>query len=163
MRNSENHQLTSGAVVREETEKLPNAATMEERLQRFNPATMSGVFPGTCTITFERVRLAAHGKPGALTRWARISWYEDPPACTIEMESARMTSTLVPLEEQGESPEHLSARLEASTRTRRESSIGWQPPGCWLAVTNLRYMHVLAPIDESHARRFGQWPVHMVE
>jgi hypothetical protein len=61
---------------------------VQEPFPRFNLATMSGVFPGTRTLVYQRVRLApraAHSEPAGL-RWARILWYTDPPACRVEWE-----------------------------------------------------------------------------
>lgn len=61
---------------------------MREPFPRFNLATMSGVFPGTRTLVFQRVRLApraAQSEPAGL-RWARVLWYTDPPACRVEWE-----------------------------------------------------------------------------
>ena len=61
---------------------------MREPFPRFNLATMSGVFPGTRTLVFQRVRLApraAQSEPAEL-RWARVLWYTDPPACRVEWE-----------------------------------------------------------------------------
>ena len=57
-----------------------------ENRQRFNLATMSGVFPGTRTMVYQRVRLAERGNAAATLRWARLLWYDDPPACVVEIE-----------------------------------------------------------------------------
>lgn len=62
---------------------------MSETFQLFNLATMSGVFPGTRTMVYQRVRLAAlkQTNAAATTRWARLSWYTAPPACVVELEA----------------------------------------------------------------------------
>ncbi|HHY58754.1 MAG TPA: hypothetical protein GYA08_25350, partial [Chloroflexi bacterium] len=55
---------------------------MSETFQLFNLATMSGVFPGTRTMVYQRVRLApmTQADDEATRRWARILWYAAPPA-----------------------------------------------------------------------------------
>ncbi|HQY92313.1 hypothetical protein [Caldilinea sp.] len=63
---------------------------MRKTFQPFNLNTMSGVFPGTRTMVFQRVRLArldapVLARPGE-GRWARILWYADPRACVVELE-----------------------------------------------------------------------------
>lgn len=62
---------------------------MSETFQLFNLATMSGVFPGTRTMVYQRVRLAALAQENAVAtmRWARLSWYTAPPACIVELEA----------------------------------------------------------------------------
>jgi len=58
---------------------------MSDTHQRFNLATMSGVFPGTRTRVYQRVRLRAlHDE--AITAWARLLWYDEPPSCAVEIE-----------------------------------------------------------------------------
>lgn len=53
-------------------------------VQRFNLETMSGVFPGTRTQIFQRIRLRALSPTASeLTRWAQVLWYSDPPACVV--------------------------------------------------------------------------------
>jgi len=62
---------------------------MSETFQLFNLATMSGVFPGTRTMVYQRVRLAALAQENAVAtmRWARLLWYTAPPACVVELEA----------------------------------------------------------------------------
>jgi hypothetical protein len=53
--------------------------------ERFNIDTMSGVFPGTRTMVFQRVRLRASNAPDARPHWVRVLWYEEPAACVVEL------------------------------------------------------------------------------
>ena len=59
----------------------------------FNLATMSGVFPGTRTQIFQRVRLQKiedSAETGDTEmRWAQILWYENPPACVVVAKAQR--------------------------------------------------------------------------
>ncbi len=65
---------------------------MSTSFQLFNLETMSGVFPGTRTMVFQRVRVRPLEQgaleQGALlagdTQWVRLLWYEEPPACVVE-------------------------------------------------------------------------------
>jgi hypothetical protein len=56
--------------------------------QLFNLQTMSGVFPGTRTMVFQRVRVRPleqdEGTPAA-AQWVRLLWYAEPPACAVEL------------------------------------------------------------------------------
>jgi hypothetical protein len=80
---------------------------MSETFQLFNLATMSGVFPGTRTMVYQRVRLAplvqADGAPA--TRWARILWYTAPPACIVELEAHTATGSAAAVLVRIEAPE----------------------------------------------------------
>ena len=66
---------------------------MGESFQLFNLQTMSGVFPGTRTLIYQRVRIrplnepasAAGNQPPVTQSWARLLWYSDPPACVVEL------------------------------------------------------------------------------
>ncbi len=105
----------------------------------FNFETMSGVFPGTRTQVFQRVRLRDSGAvagdaAGAAAEWAQIFWSEEPPACLVaplEMESGRTGAPLVQLE----APLHgeLGGRLRAALaeQGKRLATCGtclhWQP------------------------------------
>ena len=70
---------------------------MGDRVQLFNLQTMSGVFPGTRTMLFQRVRLrplapgdgapAGDEVPGEM-RWARLLWYSDPAALVVMLDGA---------------------------------------------------------------------------
>ncbi len=65
----------------------------DKRFNLFNLATMSGVFPGTRTQVFQRVRLdpispsplkmQERGAGGEVITWAQILWYTDPPSCVV--------------------------------------------------------------------------------
>lgn len=58
-------------------------------MQHFNLKTMSGIFPGTRTPLFQRVRIQQQleppvkqgATPPAVTRWLQLAWYADPAAC----------------------------------------------------------------------------------
>ena len=58
---------------------------MSDTYQLFNLATMSGVFPGTRTMVYQRVRLRLL-RDEQVTAWARLLWYDDPPSCVVEVE-----------------------------------------------------------------------------
>ena len=58
---------------------------MSETYQLFNLATMSGVFPGTRTMVYQRVRLRSLHDEQSMA-WARLLWYDDPPSCVVEVE-----------------------------------------------------------------------------
>jgi hypothetical protein len=61
---------------------------MSASFQLFNLDTMSGVFPGTRTMVFQRVRVRLHAAsdaPAAPAAWARLLWYDDPAACVVEL------------------------------------------------------------------------------
>ena len=49
----------------------------------FNLETMSGVFPGTRTQVYQRVRLTPIDGSGAPPCWGQILWYDDPPSCVV--------------------------------------------------------------------------------
>jgi hypothetical protein len=97
---------------------------MSETFQRFNLKTMSGVFPGTRTMVYQRVRLApldtliveptSAGAAGQEWRWARLLWYTDPPSCIVELEASEMTRVEL------EASEMTRVELEASEMTRVE-------------------------------------------
>ena len=48
----------------------------------FNLATMSGVFPGTRSQIFQRVRLQSAERTEEI-RWAQILWLENPASCVV--------------------------------------------------------------------------------
>ena len=61
----------------------------KETVQHFNLKTMSGIFPGTRTAVFQRVRIQQQSEPPVeqgttppvVTRWLQLAWYADPAAC----------------------------------------------------------------------------------
>lgn len=53
----------------------------QEPLQPFNLDTMSGVFPGTRTPVYQRVRLRAQA--GATPQWFQLHWYSEPPGAEL--------------------------------------------------------------------------------
>jgi hypothetical protein len=65
---------------------------MGTSFQLFNLETMSGVFPGTRTMVFQRVRVrplpAAEDGTVPAAHSVRLLWYEEPPACVVELGAA---------------------------------------------------------------------------
>ena len=57
----------------------------DEPFQLFNLQTMSGVFPGSRTARFQRIRLAPQEPADAPASWARLLWYDEPRACVVMM------------------------------------------------------------------------------
>lgn len=56
-------------------------------VQLFNLDTMSGVFPGTRTKTFQRLRLQPMAQPQEPTTWAQVLWYDNPAACVVYLQN----------------------------------------------------------------------------
>ena len=50
-----------------------------ENLNLFSPKTMSGVFTGTHSPLFYRVRLGSNSEPNAPLRWYELHWRAEPP------------------------------------------------------------------------------------
>ena len=61
----------------------------DSKLQLFNLETMSGIFPGVRTRIFQRLRLVA--TDGARAEWALLSWYDDPAACVLRLQTDFIT------------------------------------------------------------------------
>jgi hypothetical protein len=59
-----------------------------DSFQLFNLETMSGVFPGTRTARFQRIRLVSKSAEVAPMRWAQLLWYDNPPACVAVLKSS---------------------------------------------------------------------------
>lgn len=105
---------------------------MSESVQRFNLDTMSGVFPGTRTKVYQRVRLAPTDG-SSFTRWARLLWYEDPPSCVVELEAQPAGgSTDAPVQ-----PAQILARIveiDGATFFQQLTAVltaaGWRPVTC---------------------------------
>jgi hypothetical protein len=84
--------------------------------QRFNLETMSGVFPGTRTARFQRIRLEAVQGHDVPNGWSRVLWYDDPISCVVmtpateaaEQPLVRLTEPTADLHR------HLQDALEAS-------------------------------------------------
>ena len=58
---------------------------MAEDYRHFNLDTMSGVFPGTRTMVFQRLRLSLATGGATAPRWARLQWYTTPAACVLSI------------------------------------------------------------------------------
>ncbi len=60
-------------------------------LQPFNMATMSGVFPGTRTRVWQRVRLMPLAGSQPPAGWALLLWYDEPAACVLVPQESEPT------------------------------------------------------------------------
>jgi hypothetical protein len=96
-------------------------------LQPFNFATMSGIFPGTRTQLWQRLRLLPLEGAQQSACWALLLWYDTPRACVLvcqNPETAQLDATpLLRLEEPA--PANLQARLASALAER-----GWQLYNC---------------------------------
>ena len=54
-----------------------------EPLQPFNLKTMSGVFPGSRTQIYQRLRLYKHYESPAQAVWTELRWYSEPPVAAL--------------------------------------------------------------------------------
>ena len=75
---------------------------LPQGVQPFNLATMSGVYPGTRTQLFHRLRVAsiATGPAKATSTWLQLLWYADPPLCVLhQTEQGQATLPLAELSE----------------------------------------------------------------
>jgi hypothetical protein len=106
-----------------------------EHVQRFNLETMSGVFPGTRTAVFQRVRLWPRHKPAAGPIWAQILWTDEPFVCLVYRQDDAGRPILPPLVQldapSGVVHEQLAAAL---------AEVGWFAQSCgscrfWQATT----------------------------
>ncbi|MFN3979821.1 MAG: hypothetical protein ACK4SA_05505 [Caldilinea sp.] len=106
---------------------------MSEPVQRFNLDTMSGVFPGTRTKVYQRIRLAPTADETNVTQWARLLWYEDPPSCVVELEthSAGGTTDASPQPAQVLTRiVEIDAASFAQRLTEALVAAGWRPVTC---------------------------------
>lgn len=93
---------------------------------RFNVETMSGVFPGTRTQFFQRLRLRA--LTATLTPrlgWAQLHWYDNPIACALFVVADDPTSSATPLLHLIAPFDQLNQRLQAAL-----AAAGWQLEAC---------------------------------
>ncbi|MCC6454766.1 MAG: hypothetical protein IT328_07485 [Caldilineaceae bacterium] len=63
-------------------------------LQNFNIDTMSGIYPGSRTMIYQRLRL--HHQEEAHSHWYQLQWYSDPPAAVL-LQMRAATPTTAPL------------------------------------------------------------------
>lgn len=56
-------------------------ATEPKPLQNFNLDTMSGIYPGSRTMVYQRLRLHAQDDPKS--EWYQLQWYADPAAAIL--------------------------------------------------------------------------------
>ncbi len=68
---------------------------MAEDYRHFNLETMSGVFPGTRTMVFQRLRLSLTAGGVTAPRWAELQWYTAPAACLLSI-PAELVAALAP-------------------------------------------------------------------
>ncbi len=94
-----------------------------ENYQLFNLNTMSGVYPGTRTMVFQRVRV----RIGAAVHWVRVLWYADPPACVLEPDVAVASTPGVAALR---IPEPLADRQFAPRLHTALAATGWQLQAC---------------------------------
>lgn len=100
---------------------------MDASFQLFNLQTMSGVFPGTRTMVYQRVRIRAAGglpdatgdQPPTAPSWARLLWYDDPPACVVEVSEGPILRIPDP------AGEDFGRRLQAGL-----AAAGWELQSC---------------------------------
>ncbi|CAN5436982.1 hypothetical protein BH10CHL1_BH10CHL1_02890 [soil metagenome] len=72
--------------------------TSNQNFQLFNLATMSGVFPGARTQTFQRLRLQPLQAQTGAASWAQVLWYTDPEACVVYLQNnAQDTRGVTPI------------------------------------------------------------------
>ncbi|GIV77658.1 MAG: hypothetical protein KatS3mg050_2052 [Litorilinea sp.] len=105
-------------------------ADTKQGFQLFNLETMSGVFPGTRTRVFQRVRLYRRaGSPREL-RWFQLLWYEAPAACLVaEYQPGAPGEPRPLLRLAGPPGEELLPRLEAGL-----AAAGWALHSCGSCV-----------------------------
>jgi hypothetical protein len=56
-------------------------ATKRRPLQNFNLETMSGIYPGSRTMIYQRVRIQSSGDDEP--RWYQLQWYTEPPSALL--------------------------------------------------------------------------------
>lgn len=94
-------------------------------VQRFNLETMSGVFPGVRTQTFQRLCLRPLGnQPGPIV-WAQVLWYDEPRACVLYLPTTNGKSLDTPLAHIDEPLDNFNQRLR---KVLQEA--GWQLEAC---------------------------------
>lgn len=99
--------------------------TGEHSHQRFNLETMSGIFPGTRTQVYQRVRLQPLRQQTSGPIWAQIFWYENPHSCVVFLQT-----------EAGEWASEPLVRVEAEATTIHHALAitlaehGWQLTSC---------------------------------
>jgi hypothetical protein len=54
--------------------------------ENFNLETMSGIFPGSRTLVYQRLRLRP--EEGSAQAWLQLQWYTDPPAAVLRAVSS---------------------------------------------------------------------------
>ena len=59
--------------------------TEAENFERFNLKTMSGVFAGSRTRSFQRLRLCSIDGEPPQRRWAQLLWYDEPAECVLTL------------------------------------------------------------------------------
>jgi hypothetical protein len=96
-------------------------------VQLFNLETMSGVYPGTRTQVYQRVRLLPMGDDGRAPCWAQILWYDDPPSCVLQTQTqpAEGKDAVPLLRLLAPHADDLNQRLQEALRLA-----GWQMQSC---------------------------------
>ncbi len=114
---------------------------MSDTYQRFNLATMSGVFPGVRTMVYQRVRLRSLREEN-ITVWARLLWYDEPPSCVVEMEE-RMDASAVQVTPLLRIPDPGGVSFGSTLRAALAAA-GWQMLACG-ACAHWRPLATLTP------------------
>jgi len=103
---------------------MPN---LENGVQLFNLKTMSGVFPGTHTQIFQRLRIGKWPVVDQTTAWAQALWYADPAACVVTLpgdaDEQQAEPTLLRL------LDPLSENFNQRVQTALQG-VGWQLQSC---------------------------------
>jgi hypothetical protein len=101
--------------------------TINQNFQLFNLATMSGVFPGARTQTFQRLRLQPLNDPSGESSWAQVLWYADPAACVVYLQNnAKDERAITPLLRMAEPlADNFNQQFQAALRLA-----GWQVQSC---------------------------------
>jgi hypothetical protein len=103
-----------------------------EITQRFNLATMSGVFPGTRTATYQRVQVQQLAGANDERTWLQLLWSTEPRRCVVQLlttEQLTAAEPLLVLEPTAEFNEQLQAALATKGYQLRTcgSCRHWQP------------------------------------
>lgn len=106
-------------------------------IRLFNLETMSGVYPGTRTQRFQRIRLVPLPGSEATPEWAVVLWYDDPPACVVVPQETSDMSLARPPILRIEEPASLDLN---AVLMERLAALGWRLAACgacahWRAAT----------------------------
>jgi len=109
---------------------------MSDEFELFNLETMSGVFPGSRTAQFERIRLRRLESQEGDLIWARVLWYDEPRACVVYLQARTDQDEEPLLRMYVTDPDTLPAELDAALRQAGyglhacATCLHWRPAGC---------------------------------